>query len=81
VGGAGGAAAAPAATQYPVVAMVPKIVIVGTLTTSSDFLFTQTFAATALETWAFATPSVGSVGLGSVGGTVGGVRTSGVSSA
>jgi hypothetical protein len=79
-GAAGGAVAPPAATQYPVVAMVPKIVIVGTRTTSSHFLFTQTFAVTALETWAFATPGVGSVGLGDVGGTVGGLRTSGVRS-
>ena len=43
-------------------------------TTATYKDFTQTFASTYLGTWAYATPSSGSIGLGSIVGTVGAVR-------
>ena len=73
--GVGGAAGVPvlAPTQYPIVLNVPKIVTLTGVdgrktTTSTDTMFTQTFASTALETWHFASPKTGTVGLGGLKG-------------
>jgi hypothetical protein len=73
----GGVAPAPslAATQYPTVLNVPKILIQGGVTTSQEVVFTQTFASTALGTWAFPTPAVGTIGLGEIEGQVGEVKS------
>ncbi len=65
--GVGGAAGVPAMapTQYPLVVEVPKLVTLpGGAVTSTQTMFTQTFATGPLETWVFAKPSSGSIGLG-----------------
>jgi hypothetical protein len=72
LGGAGGAIA-PAPVQYPVVINGPSLVTQGGTTTTVQQAFTQTFV-TPLGTWAFPTPEVGSVGLGSIQGQIGTVR-------
>jgi len=71
--GGGVAGAAQAATQYPVVSNVASLVTVGGTVTTEAVVFTQTFV-TPLGTWAFPTPSAGSVGLGNIQGTVGAVH-------
>jgi hypothetical protein len=73
LGGAGGGAAAP--VQYPVVINGPSLLTKAGTTTTVQQAFTQTFV-TPLATWAFATPEVGSVGLGSIQGQIGTVRGS-----
>ena len=70
----GGGAAAPAASQYPIVTVAPSLQTVGGTTTTVVGPFTQTFVLP-LGTWAFETPSVGSVGLGNIQGNVGAVKT------
>ena len=65
-----------APVQYPVVSNVASLVTINGVTTVSQIVFTQTFASTALGTWALGpTPLVGSIGLGDIAGTVGGVKT------
>ncbi len=59
-----------AAVQYPVVTNVASLVTVGGVVTVQSVVFTQTFV-TPLGTWAFPTPSAGSVGLGNIQGTIG----------
>lgn len=70
-GGGGGGVAAP--IQYPTVVTGPSLLTQGGTTTTVQQAFTQTFV-TPLGTWAFPTPGVGSVGLGSIQGVVGTVR-------
>lgn len=68
----GGAVATTANTQYPTVTTCESLKTVDGTTTVETVVFTQTFAATALGTWAFGNVvSSGSVGLGSISGTVG----------
>lgn len=69
----GGGAGVPtlAATQYPTVMNVPKIVTVTEAggivrVTSTEVVFTQTFVSTALEGWKFKSVRTGVVGLGSL---------------
>jgi hypothetical protein len=71
-GGGGGIAAAP--VQYPTVVNVPSLLIQDGTTAVVTQPFTQTFV-TPLGTWAFPTPEVGSVGLGSIQGQIGTVRS------
>jgi len=71
--GGGGAGATQAASQYPTVSNVASLVTAGGSTTVAQVAFTQTFV-TPLGTWAFPTPSIGSIGLGNIQGTVGAVR-------
>jgi hypothetical protein len=72
--GGGAAAVPPAAVQYPVVVVGPSLATVAGATTAINKPFTQTFV-TPLGSWAYATPSPGTVGLGSIQGNVGGVKT------
>jgi len=74
LGGAAGAGAA-APVQYPVVINGPSLLTQAGTTTTVQQAFTQTFV-TPLATWAFATPEVGSVGLGSIQGQIGTVKGS-----
>ncbi|KAF7947141.1 uncharacterized protein EAE97_004390 [Botrytis byssoidea] len=76
--GLGGVTASSAATQMATTTVAaPSLYTVGSVTTVSYIpVYTQTFAKTALGTWAIgATPLVGSVGLGTIQGTVGTVKT------
>jgi len=63
--GGGGPVAAPVATQYPIVSSDAwELVIVGGKTSAVQKPFTQTFATTALGSWALGpTPAVGKIGL------------------
>jgi len=66
--GGGGPVAAPVATQFPTVsADAWELVVAGGVTKAVQRPFTQTFAATALGSWALGpTPAVGTVGLGNI---------------
>jgi hypothetical protein len=65
-----------AATPMPTVTSAPSLYTVNGVTTATYILFTQTFASTALGTWPIgATPLSGSIGLGTIQGTVGLVST------
>ncbi|KAF7933936.1 uncharacterized protein EAE98_003645 [Botrytis deweyae] len=75
--GLGGVVATLAATQMATTTTgAPSLYTVGSVTAVSYIpVYTQTFATTALGTWAIgATPLVGSVGLGTIQGTVGTVK-------
>ncbi|ESZ96860.1 hypothetical protein SBOR_2725 [Sclerotinia borealis F-4128] len=75
--GLGGDVATLAATQMATTTLnCPSLYTSGGTTTVKYIAtYTQTFAATALGTWAIgATPLVGSVGLGNIAGTVGTVK-------
>lgn len=73
----GGAGGQQALTQYPTVYTGPSISTnaAGTAVIAT-VVYTQTFK-TPLGTWAFATPSAGSIGLGKIQGSVGAVRKGG----
>jgi hypothetical protein len=74
--GGGVAATTLANSQYPTVGIYGSLITVGGTTTATFAEFTQTFATTALGTWALGpTPGVGTIGLGSIEGTVGIVKT------
>lgn len=74
--GGGLAATTLAATQQAVVTTAGSLITQGGTTTATWIAFTQTFASTALGTWDLgATPLVGSIGLGTIQGTVGNVKT------
>lgn len=74
--GGGVAATTLAASQYPSTSIAGSLFTVGGTTSATWKLFTQTFAATALGSWDLgATPAAGSIGLGSIQGTVGNVKT------
>ncbi|KAL5321487.1 hypothetical protein ACEPPN_009446 [Leptodophora sp. 'Broadleaf-Isolate-01'] len=64
-----------APSQYPVSTTAGSLFTVNGVTSATWKLFVQTFATTALGTWELGpTPGVGSIGLGDIQGTVGGVR-------
>ncbi|KAG9232302.1 hypothetical protein BJ875DRAFT_467282 [Amylocarpus encephaloides] len=73
----GGVSAVPLApSQYPIVSNVLSLQTIGGVTTAVQIAFTQTFAATALGGWAIGpTPLAGTIGLGSIQGTVGVVKS------
>lgn len=63
-------------SQYPTVTFAGSLFTVGTSTSATWKEFTQTFATTALGTWALGpTPRVGTIGLGTIKGTVGVVES------
>ncbi|KAI0994073.1 hypothetical protein K3495_g14110 [Podosphaera aphanis] len=63
-------------TQYPTVTVAGSLFTVGTSTSATWKEFTQTFAATALGTWALGpTPRVGTIGLGTLQGSIGDIKT------
>jgi hypothetical protein len=69
---AGRVATTLAASQSPTVGTWGSLYTVGTVTSVSWVVFTQTFASTALGTWSLgATPAAGTIGLGTIAGTVG----------
>ncbi|KAN0112906.1 hypothetical protein V8E51_005857 [Hyaloscypha variabilis] len=73
--GGGAVSATLAATQSPTVGTWPSLFTVGTETSTTYLVFTQTFASTALGTWALGTtPAAGTIGLGTIVGTVGSVK-------
>lgn len=74
--GGGAAATTLAATQYPTTSVAGSLFTVDGTTSATWTLITQTFATTALGTWALGpTPGVGTIGLGSIQGTVGKVKS------
>ncbi|KAG0652595.1 hypothetical protein D0Z07_0142 [Hyphodiscus hymeniophilus] len=74
--GGGAAATTLAATQQAVTTSVNSLYTLNGVTTASYYLYTQTFASTALGTWDIgATPLSGSIGLGTIQGTIGVVPT------
>lgn len=80
--GGGIAATTLAATQYPTTSVAGSLFTVDGTTSATWVLITQTFATTALGTWALGpTPGVGSIGLGSIVGTVGKVKRGAVETA
>ncbi|RKF83377.1 putative secreted effector protein [Golovinomyces cichoracearum] len=63
-------------SQYPTVTFAGSLFTVGTSTSATWKEFTQTFATTALGTWALGpTPRIGTIGLGTIKGTVGVVKS------
>lgn len=65
-----------AATQMATTSQCRSLVTLNGVTTAKDVLFTQTFASTALGTWALgAAPGVGSIGMGTIQGTPGATKT------
>ncbi len=78
VAAAGGGAVATtlADSQYPTTGTWASLLTAGGTTTQIYAVYTQTFASTALGSWALGpTPGVGTIGLGSIGGTVGVMKT------
>ena len=74
--GGGLAAATIAASQYPTVTTAGSLFTLNGVTSATWVPYTQTFASTALGTWDIgATPLSGSIGLGSIQGTVGVLNT------
>lgn len=74
--GGGIPSATLALTPYPTVSNAASYLVVGTTTTVTYKMFTQTFASTALGTWALGpTPRIGTIGLGTIQGTVGVVKS------
>ncbi|EKD20216.1 uncharacterized protein L3040_000547 [Drepanopeziza brunnea f. sp. 'multigermtubi'] len=74
--GGGVAATTLAASQYPIASTAGSLFTINGVTSATWTLFVQTFATTALGTWELGpTPGVGTIGLGSIPGTVGGVKT------
>jgi hypothetical protein len=74
--GGGIAATTLAASQYPTTSVAGSLFTIDGTTSAKWVLITQTFAATALGTWALGpTPGVGTIGLGTIEGTVGKVKT------
>jgi len=73
--GGGAVSATLAASQSPTVGTWASLYTVGTETSTTWMVFTQTFASTALGTWDLgATPAAGTIGLGTIVGTVGNVK-------
>ncbi|POS86699.1 hypothetical protein EPUL_005127, partial [Erysiphe pulchra] len=74
--GGGIAATTLPPTQYPTVTYAASLYTLGTYTSATWKDFTQTFAATPLGTWALGpTPRIGTIGLGTIQGTVGAVKS------
>ncbi|EPE27219.1 hypothetical protein GLAREA_03134 [Glarea lozoyensis ATCC 20868] len=75
-GGGAGVVSSIAASQYPVVTNAPSLFTINGVTSATNIVFTQTFAATALGGWPLgATPLAGAIGLGDIQGTIGHVKT------
>jgi Killer toxin-resistance protein 1 len=75
-GGGNTVAGTMVASQYPVVTNAPSLYTLNGVTSSTNIVFTQTFASTALGSWALgATPLAGVIGLGDIQGTIGLVNT------
>lgn len=71
----GGAAVTLAPTQSPTVGTWGSLFTVDGTTSVAFVVFTQTFAATALGSWDLGpTPGVGTIGLGTIAGTVGSTK-------
>ncbi|TVY31089.1 hypothetical protein LHYA1_G000138 [Lachnellula hyalina] len=76
VAAGGGVVASSAATQYPTETTAGSLFTSNGVTSATWVLFIQTFATTALGSWDLgASPQAGSIGLGSIAGTVGAVNT------
>ncbi|KAF8848495.1 hypothetical protein BDZ45DRAFT_732902 [Acephala macrosclerotiorum] len=74
--GGGVAATTLAASQYPTTSTAGSLFTSDGTTSATWKLFTQTFATTALGSWDLGpTPGVGTIGLGTIQGTVGKVKT------
>lgn len=74
--GGGVVATTLAASQYPISTTAGSLFTVNGVTSATWKLYVQTFATTALGTWELGpTPGVGSIGLGSIAGTVGKVKS------
>ncbi|KAH6682937.1 hypothetical protein B0J14DRAFT_431738, partial [Halenospora varia] len=74
--GGGVVTATLGATQMATTSNVPSLFTLNGATSATNIMFTQTFASTALGSWALgATPLAGSIGLGSIQGTVGVIKT------
>jgi hypothetical protein len=74
--GGGVAATTLAPAQYPVITTAGSLFTTNGVTSATWKLFTQTFATTALGSWDLGpTPQAGSIGLGSIQGTIGVVKT------
>jgi hypothetical protein len=74
--GGGGPESTLAATQSPTVSTVNSLQTVGGSTVAVQVVFTQTFATTALGTWPLGTVvQTGVIGLGTIAGSVGEVKT------
>jgi hypothetical protein len=71
-----GAATTLVATQMATTTFAGSLFTVGTSVSATWVEFTQTFATTALGTWALGpTPASGRIGLGTIVGTVGKVKS------
>ncbi|KAK0102301.1 hypothetical protein ONS95_005924 [Cadophora gregata] len=76
--GGGLAATTLAPSQYPISTTAGSLFTINGVTSATWKLYVQTFATTALGTWELGpTPGVGSIGLGDIEGTVGGLRDGG----
>ncbi|TVY37984.1 hypothetical protein LSUB1_G003413 [Lachnellula subtilissima] len=76
VAAGGGVVASSAATQYPTETTAGSLFTSNGVTSATWVLFIQTFATTALGSWDLGpSPQAGSIGLGSIPGTVGAVNT------
>ncbi|KAI9055520.1 hypothetical protein LZ554_000468 [Drepanopeziza brunnea f. sp. 'monogermtubi'] len=74
--GGGAATSTPAASQDAISRTAGSLFTINGVTSATWTLFVQTFATTALGTWELGpTPGVGTIGLGSIPGTVGGLKT------
>ncbi|CAD6500986.1 BgTH12-06687 [Blumeria graminis f. sp. triticale] len=74
--GGGAIPISPAPSQYPTVTNAGSLFTVGTSTSAIWKEFTQTFAVTPLGTWTLGpTPKSGSIGLGTIVGNVGSVKS------
>ncbi|TVY17699.1 hypothetical protein LARI1_G003240 [Lachnellula arida] len=76
VAAGGGVETSAAATQYPTETTAGSLFTSNGVTSATWTLFIQTFATTALGSWDLGpSPQAGSIGLGSIAGTVGAVKT------
>ncbi|CAG8954838.1 hypothetical protein HYFRA_00008523 [Hymenoscyphus fraxineus] len=74
--GGGAVISSPAATQMATTSKCRSLATIDGKTTAIEMTFTQTFAKTALGTWALPpTPGVGTIGLGDIQGQIGVMKT------
>jgi len=73
--GGGNAATSTAATQMATTTVAGSLFTNAGTTSATWIAYTQTFSSP-LGTWAFATPSAGTIGLGSISGTPGATSSS-----
>lgn len=71
----GGAQGTTVATQMATTTWAGSLYTSGGTTSATWILYTQTFASTALGSWAFETTSSGTIGLGTLEGTAGATKT------